>query len=249
MEDSSRTTFNVQHSMPLRAIFFDAAGTLFEPAKPVGETYCALAKAYGKEVSQSEIRSRFRSCFASSSPLAFPGAETEQIKTLERHWWKDLVLRIFEPYGRFPAFDDYFDELFLYFSKPEAWTLYRETTETLEALKSRSLILTVVSNFDSRLLGILSGLGIAPYFDSVVISSRTGYAKPAQEIFQRALQFHGLDPAQALHVGDTPDSDIAGAVRAGLKAILVDRSGEHGGKDLVRVESLTGILGLLERGT
>jgi putative hydrolase of the HAD superfamily len=234
--------------MSLRAIFFDAAGTLFEPARPVGDTYCALAKAYGKEVSPAEIRSRFRTCFASSSPLSFPGADIDQIETLERHWWKDLVRRIFEPYGRFPAFDDYFDELFLYFSKGEAWTLYRETTETLEAVKSRSLILTVVSNFDSRLLGILSVLGIAPYFDSVVISSRTGYAKPAPEIFQRALQFHGLDPEQALHVGDTPDNDIAGAVRAGMKAILVDRSGEHGGKELVRVTNLKEILGLLDGG-
>jgi putative hydrolase of the HAD superfamily len=232
--------------MPTRAIFFDAAGTLFEAAHPVGETYCALAKAYGKEVSPAEIRSRFRTCFASSSPLAFPGVATEQIETLERHWWKDLVRRIFEPYGRFLAFDDYFDELFLYFSKPEAWTLYRETMETLEALKARSLILTVVSNFDSRLLGILSGLGIAPYFDSVVISSRTGYAKPAPEIFQRALRFHRLDPGEALHVGDTLESDVAGAVRAGLKAILVDRSGEHREKDFVRVESLTEILDLLD---
>jgi putative hydrolase of the HAD superfamily len=179
--------------------------------------------------------------------LAFPDAQAEQIETLERDWWKELVHRIFEPYGRFPAFDDYFDELFLYFSKREAWTLYPEATETLAALKSRSLILTVVSNFDSRLLGILEGLGIAPYFDSVVISSRTGYAKPAPEIFQRALRFHRLDPGEALHVGDTLDSDVNGAVGSGLKAILVDRPGDHREKNLVRVESLTEILGLLDR--
>jgi putative hydrolase of the HAD superfamily len=232
--------------MSLRAIFFDAAGTLFETVKPVGETYCALAKTYGKEVSPAEIRSRFRTCFASSPPLAFPGARTEQIETLERYWWKDLVRRIFEPYGRFPAFDDYFDELFLYFSQPEAWTLYPEATETLEALKSRDFILAVISNFDSRLLGILAGLGIAPHFDSVVISSRTGHAKPSPEIFHRALQLHGLVPDQALHVGDTLENDVAGAARAGLKAILVDRSGDHGEKEVVRVGSLTEIPGLLD---
>jgi putative hydrolase of the HAD superfamily len=232
--------------MPLRAIFFDAAGTLFDPVRPVGETYCALARAYGKEVSPAEIKSRFRSCFASSPPLAFPGAEGDRTESLERQWWKELVRRIFEPYGRFAAFDDYFDELFMYFSKPEAWSLFGETTDTLKSLKSRNFILTVVSNFDSRLEAILSGLGIAPYFDSVVISSRTGYAKPAPEIFERALRLHGLAPEHALHVGDTADSDVAGAVRAGLRAILVDRSGEHGAKDLVRVKSLSEIPGLLD---
>ncbi|MEE9549530.1 MAG: hydrolase, partial [Candidatus Binatia bacterium] len=101
--------------MALKAIFFDAAGTLFTSVRPVGESYALIAKRYGMEVSGTETARRFRSCFSSASPLAFPGATGEQIKELERSWWKELVQRIFEPSGPFVRFDEYFSELFGYF--------------------------------------------------------------------------------------------------------------------------------------
>jgi len=233
--------------MPLKAVFFDAAGTLIKTAKPVGESYAQLAKQYGIEVPAEEIRERFRSCFASAPALAFPGAEPAQIKGLERQWWKDLVRRIFEPYGPFAQFEGYFSELFRYFGRAEAWTLYPDTLETLSLLRERGLILDVVSNFDSRLLAILDGLGIASGFDSVVISSHVGYAKPAAEIFQAALGLHGLKAEEALHVGDSLNNDAAGASGAGLTAVLLDRGGKNDSVPFPRARSLSEIVSLIEK--
>ena len=42
---------------------------------------------------------------------------------------------------------------------------------------------------------------------------------PDPEIFQRALERCGVEPCQALFVGDHPDVDVAGARRAGLVAV------------------------------
>lgn len=233
--------------MALKAIFFDAAGTLFKSTRPVGESYALLAKNYGIDVSPEEIRERFRSCFSSAPPLAFPGAQASEIKALERQWWKELVKRIFEPYGRFVHFENYFSELFSYFSKPDSWSLFSETAETLAALRERGFILQVISNFDSRLFAILDGLGIVSQFDSVVISSQVGYAKPAPEIFQAALGLNRLKAEEALHVGDSPDKDAAGASGAGLTGVLLDRNGRAVLNSFPRIRSLKEILALIDR--
>ncbi len=230
--------------MPVKAVFFDAAGTLMKPVRGVGESYAALAARHGKEVAPTEIMARFRECFESAPRLAFPDAAARDIETLERQWWKDLVVRVFEPWGRFEKFDAYFAELFDYFAQPAAWSLYPEVAETLATLKQRGLILDVISNFDSRLLRILDGLGAAAQFENIFVSSRIGYAKPDRRIFDAALRRHGLAPAQALHVGDSEIHDLDGARRAGLKAVLIDRRNSSGAPD--RIYNLRAIAALLD---
>lgn len=232
--------------MPIQAVFFDAAGTLIRPVRRVGESYARIAAKYGKEIAPSAISERFRLCFESAPPLAFPGASPAEIDRLERNWWKNLVLQILEPWGSMERFDDYFSELFAYFAQPEAWALYPEVPETLASLKRRGLTLGVISNFDSRLLRILDGLGGGHWFEHVVISSRVGYAKPAREIFAAALGRHGIDARSAVHVGDSEEKDLQGSVNAGLKGILVDRERECCGATFLRVTTLEEILDVLD---
>src|SRR5215475_2865899 len=134
----------------LKAIFFDAAGTLFTVNGSVGEIYARLARDYGKEVAASDLEAGFRRCFPVSPPMAFPGAAPTQLRDLEKQWWRTLVQNVFAPLGLFPRFDDYFEALFRCFAQAEAWNLYPETTETLIALKGLGLRLGIISNFDSR---------------------------------------------------------------------------------------------------
>ncbi len=212
--------------MAIKAVFFDAAGTLIKPARRVGDSYAVVAKTFGVAVSPPQLSERFRVCFDASAPLAFPGAPATAIDRLERDWWKRLVRKIFEPWEPFERFDDYFTELFDYFARPAAWALFPEVLETLSALRRRGLILGVISNFDSRLIGILNGLGAGQWLDEIVISSRAGHAKPDRRIFAAALARHGLEPNNAAHIGDSEEKDLCGANDAGLKGILVDRNGE-----------------------
>lgn len=233
--------------MPLKAIFFDAAGTLFKTTQPVGEIYASFARRYGMEVSTADLADRFRTCFASSPPLAFPNALPGEIPQMEYNWWKELVQSIFEPYGDFARFNEYFSALFEHFSKPQSWVLYPETAETLALLKRTGLTLAVITNFDSRVLGILEGLGISSCFDSILLSSRVGYAKPAREIFQTALNRYKLSPKDALHIGDSPLHDVAGASAVGLKAILIDRREKYTTEVYLRIQNLKEVLSLVRQ--
>ncbi|MET0644077.1 MAG: HAD-IA family hydrolase [Candidatus Binatia bacterium] len=232
--------------MAIKAIFFDAAGTLIKPARRVGETYAVLAQKYGVEPSAAEITERFRLCFHSAPPLAFPGTPAARIEDLERAWWKELVRRVFEPWDGVQRFDDYFAELFAYFAQPDAWALYPEVAETLPVLERRGLVLSVISNFDSRLIGILQGLGAAHWFEHIFVSSRVGYAKPDRQIFHTALERHSLEAGDALHVGDSEEKDLLGANRAGLKGVLVERNGAGNSNLSPRITSLRSIPSLLD---
>ena len=228
-----------------KAVFLDAAGTLFESTRPVAVTYAEMAQRYGKSVYSEEVSRRFRDCFASAPPMAFPGSDGQRLEALERAWWHDVVRRIFEPAGPFLRFEDYFDELFAYFARPDSWVLYDDARATLDALKKRGLILTMISNFDSRVLKIIHGLGIADYFDSVFISSSAGFAKPAAGIFRLALERHDIAPDEALHVGDSPETDIEGALRAGVRPVLLDRHGNAHHDGAVRIDGLHELMSLL----
>ncbi len=47
----------------------------------------------------------------------------------------------------------------------------------------------------------------------------TGYPKPDPRMFEATLAGMGVDPAHAMHVGDTPRTDIAGALALGMRAV------------------------------
>jgi putative hydrolase of the HAD superfamily len=227
----------------VKAIFFDAAGTLLTVNGSVGEIYARIARDYGKEVSVSDLEAGFRRSFAAAPPLAFPGAAMEQLSALEKHWWRNLVQQVFADLGSFPRFNAYFAALFEFFARAEAWTLYSETLATLEQLKGHSFTVGVISNFDSRLLGLLDGLGISPFVDAVVISTRAGAAKPAREIFAQALAHVGVSAENAIHVGDSYEADVVGARAAGITPVLVDRRAQgQESTSYLTVGNLSGLL-------
>lgn len=213
----------------LRAIFFDAAGTLMETREPVGQSYARIAQKYGLNASSGEVSAAFRRVFHNSPGLAFgPGHSGDELRRLERHWWHELVAETFRGLGGFSDLEAYFNELFAFFGDPAHWIADPQAPPVLDELRANGLILGVLSNFDHRLYGILDGLGLRRYFHSVTISSEAGYAKPSPEIFETALARHVLRPAEALHVGDSEHHDVAGATAAGIAVALIDRDVPNG---------------------
>ena len=89
-----------------------------------------------------------------------------------------------------------------------------------EALRERGLKLGLVSNaFDPPQLlhRDLAELGIAERLDVALFSSEVGRRKPDPEIFRRALDALDVGASEALFVGDTLGSDIAGAAELGMR--------------------------------
>jgi len=105
------------------------------------------------------------------------------------------------------------------------------TKELLAELRKRMLRIGLISNTGRTpgtvLRKLLAAHGVLEYFDALVFSSETGVRKPAPEIFRSALAALGVTPFAALHVGDEFEADMIGAKRAGLRAVLLDRTGNY----------------------
>jgi putative hydrolase of the HAD superfamily len=214
----------------LKAVFFDAAGTLFDAREPVGHTYARIARMHGVESDDAAVTAGFRRAFASTPGLAFgPGRHADEIRRLEREWWYGLVRRSFEGLGAFDSFDAFFEELFAYFADAANWRPLEGAHSALQHLKEAGLRLGIISNFDFRLYRILAGLELRPFFETITISSEAGYAKPAREIFATALGSLGVNADEAAHVGDSEHLDVRGAQDAGLRAILIDVASDRVG--------------------
>ena len=74
----------------------------------------------------------------------------------------------------------------------------------------------------------LEHAGLAPYFREVFVSEAVGVGKPDKRYFDYvAAHIPGFSPAEALVIGDSPSSDIQGAVNAGLDSLWYDPAGQH----------------------
>jgi putative hydrolase of the HAD superfamily len=103
-----------------------------------------------------------------------------------------------------------------------AFRAYPDATPALRKVGELGLATAVVSNGDCSLTGALRSAGIE--LGVVVDSATGGAAKPDPAIFALALRRLGVDAAEALHVGDVPELDGAGARAAGIDVVIVDRS-------------------------
>jgi putative hydrolase of the HAD superfamily len=232
----------------IRVVFFDAADTLFHVNGSVADIYLQHAVQFGfpqTPHSLDAIRQAFSRAFRDAPPPIFAATEPSQIKQSERLWWFDIVHNVFYRVGMFARFDDFFEQVFQVFEDPASWRLFPETAAVLAELKGQGLELGIISNFDSRLFSVMRGLGIAEAFDTVTISSLTRAAKPAPKIFHLALEKHAVDPEEALHVGDSLRDDVEGAKKAGLHAVLLDRTGSRRDAGIQVIQALDQLLPLV----
>jgi FMN hydrolase / 5-amino-6-(5-phospho-D-ribitylamino)uracil phosphatase len=87
--------------------------------------------------------------------------------------------------------------------------------DTCLADLARSYMLGVITNGNADVFR----LPLGRHFRFAVRAESVGASKPDAAHFQAALRLAGVAAAEALHVGDHPDHDIAGAMQAGLRAV------------------------------
>src|SRR6185503_16319846 len=142
--------------MSFDAVLFDAAETLFTTRGSVGEIYHSVAQRYGSPASATEIHDAFIRQFRHSGPLTTDN---------EKHWWREVVHRVFSDVGMVENFAQFFDEVYDQFRDSRGWRLFPETREVLEELKRKRLKIGAISNFDSRLYSVMKDLDILSFFD------------------------------------------------------------------------------------
>jgi HAD superfamily hydrolase (TIGR01509 family) len=118
--------------------------------------------------------------------------------------------------------------------KSASHRLYPDVVETLEAVRSLGAGTALLSNIHFDLRPELREQGIVDLFDSVVLSYKHGIQKPDPRLFQLALDELGVEPSDALMVGDSPTND-GGAVELGITTLILPPQKEFGphGLDII----------------
>jgi putative hydrolase of the HAD superfamily len=197
----------------LQAVLFDWGDTLMRwdwQPELLDAGHAAGLRAIGRDPAPA-LTQRFRDAYL---PLLWAPGTLEEVEypALVRELLREERIEVDE------------DELGHFLeAEHAAWQPARRLASTthalLETLRDRGLRLGLVSNAldpPELLHRDLQQLGVAERLDVAVFSSEVGWRKPHPAIFERALRTLDVRAEQALFVGDTLATDIAGAAALGM---------------------------------
>jgi putative hydrolase of the HAD superfamily len=201
----------------MRAIFFDAVGTLIHPEPGAAPVYAQIGLRFGSCHEVGAIRQRFAAAFARQEQLdRLRDWRTDETREVER--WRQIVGEVLSDVA---DGDGCFTALYEHFSLAKNWRCEPATGAVLRDLAKRGFRIGIASNFDHRLRPVLQGFAELAGLDLVVISSEVGRRKPAPAFFEALCRASGATPDQVLFVGDDLVNDYDGARRAGCRALLL----------------------------
>jgi putative hydrolase of the HAD superfamily len=218
----------------IRAVFFDAVGTLIFPQPPAAKVYAEIGRRFGSHRSEETISERFKEAFAAEEAIdRANGFLTDERRELAR--WRRIVASVLDDVADPEAC---FHALHSHFARPQAWDIHPEVGLVLAGLTQRGLLVGMASNYDQRLRLVAAGLEELASLDALVISSEVGWRKPAQGFFAALCRSVDLPASQILFVGDDWDNDYLGGSAAGLETLLFDARDQHAGKKAERIRAL-----------
>jgi putative hydrolase of the HAD superfamily len=224
---------------PLRAIFFDAGGTMIhmDPA-------CFLDALAQQGLARDLPSYRRADLAARKAVVAWLAAGN---RGGEQTRWQLFARTLLaglecppeaEPVVRAAVSERHAAATLWSYTEPD-------TAEVLARLRAAGFVLGVVSNADVRVASFLEYAGLASAFDFVIDSTLVGVEKPDPRIFQLACERAGVTPAEAAHVGDVYEIDVVGARLAGVTPILFDPDDLLPAADCLRVRALAHLPDLL----
>ncbi len=174
----------------IRAIYFDAVGTLIHPEPNVAVIYAEAARRFGSAYNQDAIVQRFRSAFQTQEALDRANGWTTNAER-EKSRWRQIVAAVLDdatdPSGCF-------EFLYRHFATAAAWRCDALADTVIDNLVSRGFSLGLASNFDGRLLDIIPGLAPLQHLPNIVISSVIGHRKPAGAVLSVHVPAGGTRP-------------------------------------------------------
>src|SRR5216683_770077 len=158
----------------VRAVVFDAVGTLIYPDPPAPVVYAQVGARYGSKLDANSIRPRFGIAFRAEDEIdRRQGWRTSEERERER--WRKIVARVLNDVAD-P--ETCFQALFDHFSQAEAWRCDPSTRTVINALVDSGVMFGMASNYDSRLRSVLAGKPDLAPLQTVCISSEIGWRKP-----------------------------------------------------------------------
>jgi HAD superfamily hydrolase (TIGR01509 family) len=203
------------------AVFFDVDFTLIYPGPMFqAEGYRALCARHGVEVDAG----RFESAVAKATRLLSNDA---QQFIYDPQVFIDFTNEVIRGMGgNGSGVDEASRVIYDEWAACQHFSLYDDVADTLHALHKAGILIGLISNTHRCLASFQSHFELEGLISAAVSSSEHGYMKPHRSIFEAGLKLVGVDdPARAVMVGDSLLHDIEGARRAGMRAVLVSRSG------------------------
>jgi HAD superfamily hydrolase (TIGR01549 family) len=196
----------------VRAVFLDALGTLLELEPP----WVSLRDLVPAEIPDERLVAALRAEMAYYRDHAHEGRDERSLAELRDR----CAAIVSEKLGFEVSVDELVEAI--------RFSVYPDVIPALDDLGSGGVKLIAVSNWDYALPRVLERCGLGERLDGTVTSAAAGARKPDPAIFAAALELAGCEPDEALHVGDTPEEDVAGARAAGIRALLLARQGRNG---------------------
>lgn len=219
----------------IRAVFFDFYGTLVHWSPSAERIQRLAAAAEGVHIDEARIARAY------SVANAYMDAENASSPIRERNlanretFFAEYEHRLLLSAGA----DVTMEKAALIWARvkdsPKELALFSDARDTLAALSDWGLKLGIISNIGPELDYWLDHLSIADWFLVRVTSANTGVNKPHRVIFEKALEWIGASAKEAVHVGDSFESDVLGARAAGIEPIFLRRNDDHAEVDSICV--------------
>jgi len=223
-----------------RAVFFDVDFTLIHPGPAFqGHGYAEACARHGVRVDAA--------CFETAVAAASATLHNDG-GVYDPEIFIDYTRRIIEGMGGSgPGAQAAARDLYAEWAACHHFTLYEEVPEVLRSLRGEGFTIGLISNTQRSLATFERHFELDGLFDVAISSSDHGYMKPHPSIFEEGLRQAGVTAPEAVMVGDSVPHDIAGALRLGMRGILVARSGLSVGAppDVPVISSLREVRGLL----
>ncbi len=231
----------------IKAVFFDWFNTLAKYSPPREELQSKILGEFGIEATSEKI---LHALLVADKILFDKQAElplSKRSPAEQAQIYADYQMTIFSRIGvdisntpdMLPKFMKRLNELY----KEMKFILYEDVIPTLEIIKSKNLIVGILTNIVSGMEPICHELGLEPYLDFIVTSGEAGDDKPRPAIFLSALGKAGIEAGNALHVGDQYKIDIIGAMGVGINPLLLDRFNQYPEiKDCPRIRRLPEVI-------
>jgi putative hydrolase of the HAD superfamily len=220
----------------LRAVVFDVDFTLARPGPELGpDGYRELGLRYGLDLDPAR--------YEQARAAAFAEVKRHPEFDHDEEIWILFTEQIIRGMGGEGPTYAAAVEMERGWMKAAHFALYDDALPALEELRGRGLKLGLLSNSARDLDEFVAHHRLV--VDAVLTSHAHGKTKPHESIFWALLELLGVEPQEALMIGDTIEDDVEGALAIGMRAVLLDRDGRYPGVD-GRISDLKGLAGALD---
>jgi putative hydrolase of the HAD superfamily len=200
-----------------RAVFFDVDFTLIYPGPMFrAEGYQAFCARFGMEVDPSKFDLGVASAAALLDGLEDTPYDPDIYVAYTRHIIEQMG-------GAGERLDACARDMYAEWAACQHFELYEEVPDALRALADAGIRIGLISNSHRCLASFQSHFELQGLISAAVSSSEHGFMKPHPSIFAAAMQLVDVKPEEAVMVGDSVRQDIEGALRAGMRAVLLHR--------------------------